>query len=85
MSVPTPTPGAQHRPARVTTNLGIPVPGDDELADYVTGWGQVADQTDARITAAVASAVSGFATAIEDARLSGSQPARTISFLTMGV
>lgn len=53
----------QHRPARVTDYLQIPVPGDDELADYVTGWGQVADATDAKVKAAA----SGISDAVANA------------------
>jgi hypothetical protein len=57
-----------NRPARVTPNLGIPVPADQDLADYVTGWGQVADATDTAVKGAVDNANTGFSSAISSAQ-----------------
>lgn len=69
-----------HRPARLTPYLGIPVPGDDELADYVTGWGAVADATDTKTAAAIGAANDGFASAITSAQAA----ALPFALLTMG-
>lgn len=86
MSEPTTeTSTSDARPARTTANLGIPIPGDNDPADMVAGWGRVADETDRLVTAALAAARAEFAGAIEDARTAGARPARTMSFLTMGV
>jgi len=57
-----------NRPARTTPNLGIPVPGDQDLADYVTGWGKVADETDTRVGKAVGDATAGFTQQLADAQ-----------------
>lgn len=47
----------QHRPARSTPNLGIPVTGDDDNADWVTAWGATADKIDTAIPQAIQQAV----------------------------
>jgi hypothetical protein len=65
-----------NRPARVTPNLGIPVPGDQDLADYVTDWGAVADATDAAVTEA--------AQGISDQVAAAGAGSLPYTFLTMG-
>lgn len=80
-----------NRPARTTPYLGIPVPADNELADYVTGWGQVADATDAKTKTAIEGASASFATQLDTANgafgsaiASAQSAALPYTFLLMG-